>query len=330
MKFETQEAVNQYLGETIGIRASFSEWKASQNIPYAIRGGYEFSEISLLGHKLIAIAPKDAEEFSAAKLTKHLAWIDAQYSHTGVYLFSGLEAYNRKRLIEQKVPFIVPGNQLYLPDLGIDFREHLRSVRNKGSKLSPSAQMVLLAKLLGKFRSEIWTATALAGGFNSNKMTMSRAIDDLEGHEVIETRAEGREKQVHFKMSGRELWEKAKPILRSPIQNHVFVENVDLPPGMIAGLSALSARSMLVEPSRKVRALTSKDWKNLQQDAGLRIIPKASSDMAPLELEIWKYDPRLLGEDHQVDPLSLYLSLAETSDERVEAALDELLEGMQW
>jgi hypothetical protein len=31
-----------------------------------------------------------------------------------------LASYERKRLIEQNVPFIVPGNQLYLPDLGID------------------------------------------------------------------------------------------------------------------------------------------------------------------------------------------------------------------
>jgi hypothetical protein len=29
-------------------------------------------------------------------------------------------------LIEQKVSFIVPGNQLYLPDLGLDLREYFR------------------------------------------------------------------------------------------------------------------------------------------------------------------------------------------------------------
>ncbi len=28
--------------------------------------------------------------------------------------------------IAQKVPFIVPGNQLYLPDLGLDLREYFR------------------------------------------------------------------------------------------------------------------------------------------------------------------------------------------------------------
>lgn len=330
MNPDLQKTVNQYLGETLGIRATFSEWADSGGIPYAIRGGYEFCEIRLLGAKLIAVAAKGAEEFSAAKLAKHLAWIEEKHGHPGVYITKALESYNRKRLVEQKVPFIVPGNQLYLPELGIDLREHLRSIRKKSSKLSPSAQMLLLAKLLGKLRNETWTATVLAGCLDSNKMNMSRAIDDLEGHEIIETRTEGREKQVHFKMSGRELWEKAKPVLRSPVQNHVFVENVDLPLGSIAGLSALSGQSMLVEPSRQVRALTNKEWKALQKEAGLRIIPKASADMAPIELEIWKYDPRRLTEGEYVDPLSLYLSLEDTQDERVEAALDDLLEAMQW
>ncbi|MCK7468892.1 MAG: hypothetical protein MZU91_12730 [Desulfosudis oleivorans] len=43
-----------------------------------------------------------------------------------VYVTRTLASYERKRLIEQKVPFLVPGNQLYLPDLGIDLREYFR------------------------------------------------------------------------------------------------------------------------------------------------------------------------------------------------------------
>lgn len=87
---------------------------------------------------------------------------------------------------------------------------------------------------------------------------------------------------------------------------------------------------MIANPSRKVRALTSKEWKALQIDANLRMIPAASSDLAPLELEIWKYDPKLLSESGLVDPLSLYLSLADTNDERIEGALRDLLEDLRW
>jgi hypothetical protein len=49
-----------------------------------------------------------------------------------------------------------------------------------------------------------------------------------------------------------------------------------------------------------------------------------------MEIEIWKYDPELLARKGVVDPLSLYLSLKNIKDERVEMALDTLLEKFQW
>jgi len=48
-----------------------------------------------------------------------------------IYVRAQVTAYNRKRLIEQKVPFIVPGNQMYLPMLAIDLREHFRRIREE-------------------------------------------------------------------------------------------------------------------------------------------------------------------------------------------------------
>lgn len=219
MNTSIQASIQQYLGETLGIRPTLAEWKDSDGIPYAIRSGYSFFEMTLLGHRYVAFTPKEAEEFSVAKVAKHLAWIDEHQEQTGVFVADGLEAYNRKRLIKQKVPFIIPGNQLYLPDLGIDFREHLRNARKKPQKLSPSAQVLLLAKLLDKHTAEVWTATVLADIFQSTKMTMSRVIDELESNELVESRSEGREKQIYFKTTGRELWRKLSPFYVRPFRS---------------------------------------------------------------------------------------------------------------
>jgi len=49
-----------------------------------------------------------------------------------------------------------------------------------------------------------------------------------------------------------------------------------------------------------------------------------------LELETWSYDPRQLSAGPAVDRLSLYLSLEDRRDERVEQAADMLLEDMKW
>ena len=46
------------------------------------------------------------------------------------------------------------------------------------------------------------------------------------------------------------------------------------------------------------------------------------------EVELWKYDPQILGNNGAVDTLSLAMSLVSRTDERVEEALDDVMEEM--
>jgi hypothetical protein len=48
-----------------------------------------------------------------------------------------------------------------------------------------------------------------------------------------------------------------------------------------------------------------------------------------VEVEVWFYPPRAVAEGRVVDRLSLCLSLSGNKDERVESALDHLLEDMK-
>ena len=52
-------------------------------------------------------------------------------------------------------------------------------------------------------------------------------------------------------------------------------------------------------------------------------------------LEVWKYNPitlldNCLNDKKVVDPISLYLSLKDNRDERIEIALDQILENLIW
>ena len=53
-------------------------------------------------------------------------------------------------------------------------------------------------------------------------------------------------------------------------------------------------------------------------------------DTELVELELWDYDPGLFSNNGHVDLLSLYASLKEETDERVEQALEEVLRGEPW
>lgn len=43
-------------------------------------------------------------------------------------------------------------------------------------------------------------------------------------------------------------------------------------------------------------------------------------------LELWKYDPKVLADHAGVDVISLSLSLRENSDERIEKSVEEMME----
>ena len=47
-------------------------------------------------------------------------------------------------------------------------------------------------------------------------------------------------------------------------------------------------------------------------------------------IEIWRYDPLPLSLDGNVDKLSLYLSMRNNQDERIQIELEQLIDTMIW
>jgi len=118
--------------------------------------------------------------------------------------------------------------------------------------------------------------------------------------------------------------------LKSPVKSRhtIHMAHNKRLPGPQAELSALAHYSMLAEPKNVAVALSREDWKALQQrDAVTRAMPDETN---ALIVEVWSYAPTLFASDGWVDRLSLYLSLRDTQDERVQAALDQVLEEVPW
>ena len=95
-----------------------------------------------------------------------------------------------------------------------------------------------------------------------------------------------------------------------------------------AGLTALACHSMLTPPKRQVYAAFVKDWKDIKRKYPHEII--SYPDEAKCELEVWSYSPDLFANGKIVDPFSLYLSLRDIKDERVESAMEEMMGGIEW
>jgi len=321
--------LKRYLHETLGVEIRSTRWDEDTRLPAFLRNLYSFFEVRLLEASCLLMLDTREQEQSPATIRKHMDQVKTRWDGEVVYVRARVTAYNRKRLIEHKLPFVVPGNQMYLPMLGIDLREHFKKLRTETHKFSPSTQALVIHVLLHGTSKRIFTPTEMAGSLGYSAMTMTRAFDELESSNLGDMFLEGRERCVRFAKPEKEIWAKAQPFLRSPVKKRHYITpmNDDLP-GPGAGLTALAGYTMLAEPANPVIALSGEDWRSLKQRHQVDEFP--SREPGALEIEVWRYAPSLFAEGKAVDRLSLYLSLKGSQDERVEAALEEMMKGLQW
>ncbi len=135
-------------------------------------------------------------------------------------------------MIEQKVPFIVPGNQMYLPMLAIDLREHFRRIREESPTFSPSTQVVVLHALL-RAAGHVLIPAEMAPRLAYSAMTMTRAFDELETANLAEVTVRGRERCLRFTGGRKEIWGNALPFLRSPVSKRLLVRRTKEAEGAI-------------------------------------------------------------------------------------------------
>jgi DNA-binding MarR family transcriptional regulator len=317
-----------YLKEALGICVRLRKWKETEKLPFFLRNLYVFFQAPILDTSCLAIFAKDEIEQTPATIRKHILQVQKKWHHEIIYVQRKVSAYNRKRLIEHKVPFVIPGNQMYLPFLGIDLREHFKKIRNKEPRCSPSTQTVVLYALLHDGGSR-FTPKKLANRLGYTAMTMTRALDELKGVGLGEIAMEGRERTLRFDRDRKALWENALKTLRSPVKKRLLVKHsLKKSLGVEAGLSALAHYSALAQPENPVFALEGKKWKGLKTNKNLRVLE--IREPGACELEIWSYPPELFAKDGVVDPFSLYLSMQAVDDERVELALEEMMEQAAW
>jgi hypothetical protein len=301
-------------------------------LPYYITDRYRLWRGEMFGRACIfmAVRPTDSPE-GPGELARHRDVFLKQWpGDLVILLFEALTPRRRKRLIADRLAFMVPGAQLFIPELLLEFRE--RAARAQASRaperFSPTAQLVAVAALL---RQDIQgaNATTLARRFGVAVMSMGRAFDELQAAAVADAHRVGRERTLHMKAEARALWSQVERHLKSPVRK---VRRVAIPyperfPGLVAGESALALYTALASPRTQTLAVAGADWNRLVREHGLRDVePGDDGD----DVQTWTYDPVALADRNVVDRLSLYLSVRDHADERVAQAAEQLLESLPW
>ncbi len=323
------DALARYVEQILGVPIA-PEPALIANLPFFLGDLYEFARFTLLGHGCLALLERAPAGTSPANVRKHLDLVARETSDLCIYVPSACSSDMRARLIQQRVPFIVPGNQLYLPDLGMDLREHFRKLRQQPDALGPASQVVLLHALLQPAMTRT-TPHELARRLGYTPMTMTRVADELAQFGLVQATREGRNRWLDFGTDKKSLWLRALPLLRSPVAQTVWVAlpsgGTGLPELRLTGQSALTESTTIAAPAKACWATAGEGWRAMQH-SGVRALPY--EELANASLQVWRYDPTILATGGMVDPLSLYLSLRDDEDERVAMALDELLETLKW
>ena len=321
------EEFKRYLLATLGIEVEVRHFPDAVNYPAYLRDGYRFFSMKWLkGICLLMAGEKDAV-FTPAVISKHLEQVCGRCGMEVVYVTDAISSYDRKRLIEHKVPFVLPGNQMYLPFMAVDLRELLKTRSIKRPALRPTTQLLVLYALY-QGKKLTFTPAEVASILEVSAMTMTRAFDELAALGIGEHTVAGKNRCLRFAVNRGELWKQIRPYLKTPVKKRVYVTGLNFKTALSAGYTALAHWSMINAPENRTVAVSYNDWKDLVGEDRVSVIP--AHDRGAVEVEVWKYPPNRFSHDGCADKISVYLSLKDSHDERVQSALDDLLRSFKW
>lgn len=308
--------------------------EAAKSLPVFISELYEVHRGSLFDREYSLLLCRGHDRPTPAEVEKHFKLAQSALGANVAFVFLTLPTFDRKRLIQRRIPFVVPGRQAYLPVVVIDLREYPKGGQrlpgDPRERLSAPAQVLLLYHLQAKQDSDEWSLSKWVDVLGYSRSTLTRVYKELSSASLCRTVASGRHVMLVFPHQGRELWESALPYLASPVRTRSRARIQDTGLQMHeAGMTALTRLTMIGPGREQVYAMSSSAFEAAREDR--RLVHTDFPEEGTVQIERWKYAPGLLSPDSpMVDRLSLYLSLQDDSDERTQAALTELLEQIRW
>lgn len=302
------------MNKILGLPYEELEMEPPRGLPLYITVRYDFRKITIADSDCVFIRPKtglgtiSSIEHQIKKITDACNLPVAIQSET-------ISNYRRKILLEHGVPFVTDA-QVFLPFIGTYLQKQNNEKPDRIGTFTVSAQVALIKWLLNP--AEKVRITELMVGLGYTTMTMSRVARQFVATGCFSIEKAGVANVLVAKYDAKTMYEKAADYLTTPVAHAGYV---DLPLDgdyIIAGTEAVAERTLLNPDPFHTYAAYGMDKSILR---GEYVSPEKQA-----YVEIWKYDPRILmTEDNCADSISVALSLKDTTDERVEGAVEDML-----
>lgn len=291
-------------------------------IPLFLRGSYHLKMLRVADVSFLIAVP--TEKINFATMCKHRKKLMELAKKECVFQFKTVSAYVKQKMLEEGIPFILEGKELYLPFLGVVLNDKARE-KKELTRISFLTQKMLLTILYKKIQSI--TVTEMARILGVSKMSATRCFNEIEAFHpemIVDNGKAGR--YFRWSKTKQELWDTVRPLLRNPVEKEFLLDCI--PPWALpkSGLTVISYFSMLADNSYVTYAIVKQAIKDLHPEK-LPQVPKEEVPVAVIQVMGYTY----LYEDTDelvIDPLSAILSLTkeELNDPRIEGAVEEILE----
>jgi hypothetical protein len=300
--------------------------RETASLPLFLRERYSFLQTNLFGRKLyFAVEKSTPAELSPTQYAREAVLLKQRLLVDVILIIAKLPSYIRNRFVKQGIPFIVPGTQMFLPMLMIDLREHFATADVPPlGRLSPVSQLVVIYHILKQPVNEE-PLGRIAERLGYSAMALSKAQNELRSAKLCTVVRAGMATLLHFDLRGKELWNMAEPLMTTPIRLKQWVRwGQPRARAVVAGTTALSEASLTTDEDIPTYAMRDRDAARALREGEIFLCD--GREEAEARLESWKYDPWLLAEQGRADRCSLYLSLRNSADERVQKEIQFLVE----
>lgn len=313
--------INDFLPNTI--RVIELEPTIKKKIPFGLSGAYDYYQTEIYNTSfIIAGVGDDDDNMAPTVLAKQKEALLKQTGIVPIFVFSKIASYLFHRYTKNNIDIVVGNRQLFLPSIFLVVSRE-KPERHIESEKAPVLFQLAVLYHLEKENIDGITMQTLADKLKISYATVNRGVRWMKENGFI-TLTGGKEKQLHFKYKGKDLWEKAMPYLETPVDFIVYTTELGISEkGLVSEQNALAEYSLLNGGPYRI-AISKEEYKNLKKK-DIYWDPFGEAG-----IEVWKYDPALLSETGVVDKLSLYLLLKDYEDERVQIELENMINDIIW
>lgn len=302
-----------------------------RGFPMWISKAFNLYQISLKENQYIYLL-KNKNHVEYENLVNARDFIERKLEAPVLIIADDINPKFRSLFVRFAIPFVYLDKAIFAPALGVkimNFKSmHNQSIHKIHDQTISPFELKLLAGFLtdqlnvSEFNINEIQNALIENNYFCSRTKISNGIVELIEKGFIRTQGKGPNRVLDF-IGKDKVWNLLNEFEIK--KTHVVIEEMyqlKKTKQIYSNESALSRYSNLAEPSKVTHALTNKEYKHIK-DKGE---PINIYGLPQLFYEIRKEDPTLFSIDGCLNPIELYFNMHNSVDERIQIALDEMLD----